>query len=148
MLRSAAMRIHAALLVAITASACELSPPCQQVAKAVCDVGREGDSCAFLLAVPRGDASAQRVCEGVLATAKALQQAPSDPRANAEWALARARLVTLGFAADARKGRIDEKLKAAGGEAGRLVDKAERVMDDAEKIRTEQAERAFDAVNQ
>lgn len=135
------------LLLALTAGCSRyFNPPCQQVAKAVCDVGGEGDSCAFVLNLKRDDARAQALCEQILPSAKAIAADPQGARAG--WSEARGRLGELGFAPDPRKNRIEEKLKAAGGQAGRLVEKIEDAYEAGEKNRVDGAERALEGANQ
>jgi hypothetical protein len=135
------------LLLALAGCSEFFHPPCDKLARAVCDVGSEGDACAFLLNVKRDDRHAQSVCEGLVPAAQALQANQNGPDERAAWVAARSRLQPLGLVANDRAGRIDEKLKAAGGTAGRLVEKAEGAFHEGEAKTTEGAERAFDAVD-
>lgn len=112
-------------------SACSFfNPPCTRLAKVVCDLGSEGDVCAYVLDKERGDGSAQDTCADVYQAAVAFAANRNDADARAEWADARRRLAKEGFQADALKGRIEEKLKAAGGSAGRMIER----LDDAKEL--------------
>jgi hypothetical protein len=127
--------MRALVLACLLLSAC--TKPCTKVARAVCDVGSEGDACAFVLSIERGDANGQALCAEVLPAAERIGESP------AEWIAARAVLARGGFQADARKGRIDEKLKSAGGAGGRVVEQAGQLYERIERERTEAAERVL-----
>lgn len=131
-------------LVLVAACGDFFTPPCTRVARQVCDVGSEGDSCAFILAVDRGDSRAQKMCSAILPAAKELNAHQSDPGARAAWLEARTRLGEFGMKNDPMKGRIENKLKAAGGTAGRIVEKAEAAHDLEESRVNEAAGRIFD----
>ena len=129
----------------IALSACDwLTPPCTKLARAICDVGSEGDSCAFVLHVERGDDRGQAMCKELLPTAKDLAADPQLASARDAWRESRGRLGELGFTADPLKGRIETKLKEAGGVAGHLVDRLEKNSAEAERRTREGAENALD----
>jgi len=135
----------ALLLVVGSASGCDfLTPPCTKVARAVCDVGVEGDSCAFVLDRSRDDRISQDLCTEILPAAKALKADPSSGSARADWAGAREKLVTLGFRADAKRGTIEDKIKRMGGVEGHLVQRLDENTKEAERVTTEGAERALE----
>ncbi len=122
-------------------------PPCVQLSRPVCQLPDQGDACAFVLHVERGDEREQQVCRALLPAARALEAGRGSPEARATWAKARTQLEALGMPVDPEKGRLENKLKAAGGMAGRAVqqlqdatkleedhvnDAAAKVLDDAQ----------------
>lgn len=119
----------------VSLSACSFfNPPCTRLAKVLCDLPSEGDSCAFVLDLGRGDADAQDTCEEVLPSALVFAADRSNADARADWADARELLGEHGFQANARKGQIGEKLKAAGGTAGRLIERVDEAMELDKKL--------------
>jgi hypothetical protein len=136
------------LFLALVIGGCGwMTPPCAKLAKPVCDVGSEGDACAFVMNLDRNDEHAQAICKQITPAATALAQDPKSAEALAEWKTARVSLAALGLVTDVTRSRIDEKLKRANGIGGRLVDQAEKNSALGESQTAEGAERAFDAVN-
>ena len=124
------------------------SPPCTKVTRKICDVGSEGDSCAFLLNVPKDDERTQSVCNAILVSAKDLAESPASQTARAEWKAAREKLGEVGFKANELKGRIETKLKEAGGAAGKLVETLEKNAAEGEERVREAAEKVLDLAKQ
>lgn len=110
------------------------NPPCTRLAKVVCDLPSEGDTCAFVLDRGRDDAQAQELCDELLPAAIVFASDRSDADARAEWMDARRRMGEHGFQANALKGRIGEKLKAAGGTAGRMIERVDEAMELDQKL--------------
>lgn len=119
------MRWFPMALVVLLAGCDFFSPPCAKVARKVCSVESEGDACAFLLHVDKGDKNAQDVCYGIKPAAYALAEDPMSGPAREGWKTAREQLATLGFATDPMRNRIETKLKRAGGTAGKIVESIE-----------------------
>lgn len=131
------------LLVCVVASGCSyFNPPCTKLAKVVCDLPSEGDTCAFVLAQDRSDPDAQALCDEVYPQAKLFAIDRSDEDAREVWAQARALLMDAGMEADPRAGRIEEKLKRAGGAAGRTV----KSLEDSMELEQRQFEERFKAL--
>lgn len=123
------------LAVLVTLSGCSFfNPPCTRLAKVVCDLPSEGDVCAFVLDRDRNDTDAQDLCEDVLAAAVVFAADRSDTDARANWTDARRQLAEQGFKANALKGQIGEKLKAAGGTAGRMIERVDEAMELDQKL--------------
>lgn len=118
------------------------NPPCTKLAKVVCDLPGEGDTCAFVLAQNRSDPDAQALCEEVHPPAKLYSIDRADEDARELWANARARLMEAGMQADPRAGQISEKLKRSGGTAGRAV----KSLEDSMQLEQQQFEERFKAL--
>lgn len=129
-----------AIVIAVSVSACGFfQPPCAQVAKAICSIGDEGEACAALNNVRRNDEPAQRACEGVLPAAQAYAADPSAGKGG--WDAVAGQLEIAGY--QRRTRTISEKLKQAGGTAGKTVQKLEDANRLAEESRANGAEDAL-----
>jgi hypothetical protein len=136
------------LTVVVLLAGCDwFTPPCTKLARKVCDVGSEGDACAFLLNIQKDDERAQTMCNGLAVAGAELAAAPGSAEARKAWAESREKLAELGFKTDAAKGRIENKLKAAGGTAGKMVESLEKNMELGEKKITEEAEKLLDSAS-
>jgi hypothetical protein len=143
-------RPGALLVVAVTvivASCDYFTPPCTKVARAICDIGREGDSCAFVLGRGRDDAHAQLVCSDILPAAQALGADPKSESAWNDWMEARQKLQNLGMQVDPAKGNIANKLIQAGGLAGKVVKDLQDNSKAAEQNTMQAAQHALDEAN-
>ena len=133
------------LLCAVMVSGCDwFSPPCMKVAKVICNVGSEGDACAFALNVERGDENSQAVCKQVLPAAQVLALEPQSQEAKNGWAESRTALEAIGLQPDPTKGSIERKLKATGGLGGRLVDEYEKNQAQDEQHTKDSIQHVFD----
>jgi hypothetical protein len=134
------------LLIVGSLTTCNwLTPPCTKAARAVCDIGREGDACAFLLNRESSDQHSQDVCREILPAAKALGEDSRSPANQAAWDEARRSLADLGLQRDPSRGNIATKLVNAGGLPGKLVTDLKENSRAAEENTAAAVQRALDS---
>jgi len=117
-------------------------PPCNKVARLVCDIPSEGDACSYLLDKDSKDADAQDLCKEILPQAHALSENRDSTTAMMIWQGAREKLIRAGMVADPTHGNIDEKLIRANGVAGHIVQDLHVNMQAGEQHVNESAQQA------